>query len=308
MSRGGAAFTVALLESARPAGPGQHREGGALLAPLSAFSYHSQLAHEELGRDWRDSSSIDQRRGGGTAERTPGIQRASSSTSSACATRSAGWRTTHHSTTAAYRRRRGRPPQRLVRARVDTAEPPPRCTISRCATSLPRGGQRLLALDLDEAWVYRLVRQESRFVADARSSAGAQGSCSSCRARHARSRAASGCQVPAPQVISVDTNINLGTYHLRRCSTTWTTRRCWPPPAQRGTAASREWRAAAEARCTSVHPIHGNPRLCAQSDEQHDVHSRLFGQPYVSLRRRLGTIGPRPADNSDRPAPVDRRC
>ena len=26
-------------------------------------------------------------------------------------------------------------------------------------------------------------------------------------------------------------------------------------------------------------------------------HSRLFGQPYVSLRQRLGTIGPRPADN-----------
>jgi soluble lytic murein transglycosylase len=72
-------------------------------------------------------------------------------------------------------------------------------------------------LDLDEAWVYGLVRQESRFSVDARSSAGAVGlmQLMPTTARSVAKRL--GIRgVDRFSVHTVDTNVSLGTYHLRQ--------------------------------------------------------------------------------------------
>ena len=69
---------------------------------------------------------------------------------------------------------------------------------------------------LEEAWIYGLIRQESRFVANAKSSAGASGlmqlmpSTARWVARQLRLR-----NWRWSRVTDIDTNVNLGTYYLR---------------------------------------------------------------------------------------------
>ncbi len=71
-------------------------------------------------------------------------------------------------------------------------------------------------LKLDEAWVYGLIRQESRFIASARSSAGAMGlmQLMPTTARWVAKRIGLGRLRPA-QVGEVDTNIQLGSHYLK---------------------------------------------------------------------------------------------
>ena len=71
-------------------------------------------------------------------------------------------------------------------------------------------------MNLDEAWVYGLIRQESRFIVDARSSAGASGLMQLMPATAkwvARKMGIKGFR--SPDVTEVDTNISLGTYYLK---------------------------------------------------------------------------------------------
>ena len=80
-----------------------------------------------------------------------------------------------------------------------------------------REGRLQAQLDLDEAWIYGLVRQESRFSADARSSAGAVG-LMQLMPTTARS-VAKRFGIPGVDrfsVHAVDTNISLGASHLRQ--------------------------------------------------------------------------------------------
>ena len=158
------------------------------------------------------------------------------------------------------------------------------------------------ALDLDEAWVYGLVRQESRFVADARSSAGAQGLMQlmpSTARQVARRLGLPGFQ--RHQVISVDTNINLGTYHLRQLLDDLDNQAVLASAGYNaGLRRAREWRAqqqlegAVYVECIPFTETRDYVRKVMNNTM---YYSRLFGQTYVSLRQRLGTIGPRPADN-----------
>ena len=159
-------------------------EGNALLAPLSAeHNYYGQLAHEELGPglaavpvSYRPSDDeVD------AAERTPGLQRAIKFFQLGLRYEGAlEWRWTirsyddHQLIAAAEVARRNSWYERAI----DTAERT--TTLHDFALRFPTPYRDVVssyarALDLDEAWVYGLVRQESRFVADARSSAGAQG-------------------------------------------------------------------------------------------------------------------------------------
>lgn len=71
-------------------------------------------------------------------------------------------------------------------------------------------------LNLDEAWVYGLIRQESRFIAGARSSAGAMGlmQLMPTTARWVAKKIGLGHLRPA-QVSDVDTNIQLGSHYLK---------------------------------------------------------------------------------------------
>ena len=90
-----------------------------------------------------------------------------------------------------------------------------RAALSR---AVPRPGAGLRRqLDLDEAWVYGLVRQESRFVHTARSSAGASGlmQLMPSTARWVAKRLGmTGHHATLTETI--DTNISLGTYYLRQ--------------------------------------------------------------------------------------------
>jgi soluble lytic murein transglycosylase len=71
-------------------------------------------------------------------------------------------------------------------------------------------------LNLDEAWVYGLIRQESRFIAGARSSAGAMGlmQIMPATARWVAKKIGLGRLRPA-EVSDVDTNIQLGSHYLK---------------------------------------------------------------------------------------------
>jgi soluble lytic murein transglycosylase len=69
---------------------------------------------------------------------------------------------------------------------------------------------------LDVAWVYGLIRQESRFMTDARSSAGALGLMQIMPATaHWIANKLGMKQLRSPEIAEVDTNLSLGTFYLR---------------------------------------------------------------------------------------------
>ncbi|HSD59345.1 MAG TPA: transglycosylase SLT domain-containing protein, partial [Burkholderiales bacterium] len=70
-------------------------------------------------------------------------------------------------------------------------------------------------LSLDEAYVYGLIRQESRFISDAKSGAGAQGLMQLMPATARWVSKKMGVKYRPAEVVQVDTNLALGTYYLR---------------------------------------------------------------------------------------------
>src|SRR5262249_15859421 len=205
---------------------GRTAEASALLAPLSfEHSFYGQLAAEELGTT--TGMATDSYRPSpeelAAMERVPGIQRALKFYQ--LGLRYEGtleWRWTT----------RGFSDKELIAAAevahthgwyersIDTADRTQ--TLHDFALRFPTPYRETVhgysqQLDLDEAWVYGLVRQESRFSADARSSAGAVGLM---QLMPTTARAV-GKRFSIPGVDrttyhTVDTNISLGAYHLRQ--------------------------------------------------------------------------------------------
>ncbi|MGH8676685.1 MAG: transglycosylase SLT domain-containing protein [Burkholderiales bacterium] len=71
------------------------------------------------------------------------------------------------------------------------------------------------AFDLEEAWVLGIARQESRFIADAKSSAGARGLMQLMPATARWVAGKIGMQYSPERVIDIETNVTLGTRYLK---------------------------------------------------------------------------------------------
>lgn len=154
-------------------------------------------------------------------------------------------------------------------------------------------------LGLDEAWVYGLVRQESRFVVDARSSAGAQGlmQLMPATARQvARRLGLSGLN--RQRVTAIDTNISLGTYYLRDLMDSLGEQPVVATAAYNaGPSRARTWRADAPlegAVYAETIPFNETRDYVRKVMSNTVFYSRLIGQEFTSLRQRLGTVGSRP--------------
>ena len=154
-------------------------------------------------------------------------------------------------------------------------------------------------LALDEAWVYGLIRQESRFVVTARSSAGAGGLMQLMPSTAKWIAKRLGLKEHHSELVNgVETNISMGTYYLRQMMDSMDN---LPVLASTGYNAgprrADRWR--------DVKPLQGEiyvetipypeTRGYVKKVMSNTMYyARLFGQNMVSLRDRLGVIPARP--------------
>ncbi len=131
-------------------------------------------------------------------------------------------------------------------------------------------------LDLDEAWVYGLVRQESRFVHTARSTAGASGlmQLMPSTARWVAKRLGlSGHH--ATLTATADSNIVLGTYYLRQMMDSLDNQMVLASAGYNaGPRRAREWMAGRSLGGRGLyrdHPVSRNARVRQARHEQHAV-------------------------------------
>ena len=157
-------------------------------------------------------------------------------------------------------------------------------------------------LNLDEAWVYGLVRQESRFAVNARSTMGAQGLMQLMPATARTVARRLGMPSYARHhTTSLETNINLGTYYLRNLMDSLDDQAVLATAGYNaGLSRARAWRA--ERPLEGAVYVEGIP-FTETRDYVRKVmnntmyYSRLIGQQFVGLKQRLGVIAPRPTNN-----------
>ena len=153
-------------------------------------------------------------------------------------------------------------------------------------------------MGLDEAWVYGLIRQESRFIAGIKSSAGASGLmqlmpgtakwvAGKLRLKNWR----------WSQVTEVDTNISLGTYYLRHVLDTLDGQPVLASAAYNaGPGRARRWRpdtAIEGAVYAETIPFNETRDYVKKVMSNATYYAHTFGQQVQSLKQRLGIIGPR---------------
>ncbi|MGH8667252.1 MAG: transglycosylase SLT domain-containing protein [Burkholderiales bacterium] len=151
---------------------------------------------------------------------------------------------------------------------------------------------------LDEAWVFGIVRQESRFIADARSSAGAMGLMQLMPATARWVAGKLGLKGFRQAVVSdLDINISLGTYYLRHVLDTLDNH---PVLASAGYNAgpgrARAWRSDGSMEAavyTETIPFNETRDYVKKVMTNASYYARVFGRGVVSLKERLGIIPPR---------------
>jgi len=287
---------------------GRAPEGNALLAALSfEHSFYGQLAMEELGTVVTTTSdsyhpSEDEVAG---IEHLPGIQRALKFYQLGLRYEGAlEWRWTTRTfrdkellAAAEVARRNG-----WFERSIDTAERTQQMHDFSLRYPTPYRdvlGSYTRQFDLDEAWVYALVRQESRFSAEARSNAGALG-LMQLMPTTARS-VARRLGIPGVNrnsVHTVDTNISLGTYHLRQLMDGLDNHPVLVAAAYNaGLGRAREWRAerALEgAIYTETIPFSETRDYVRKVMSNTMYYARLLAQPFVPLKQRLGQVPAKP--------------
>jgi soluble lytic murein transglycosylase len=151
---------------------------------------------------------------------------------------------------------------------------------------------------LDEAWVYGLIRQESRFIADVKSSAGAMGlmQLMPATARWVAQKVGLRDYRPA-QTTSVDTNLNLGTWYLKHVLDTLDNHPVLASAAYNaGPGRARAWRADepmdAAIYAESI-PFNETRDYVKKVMSNASYYGHQFGQTVRSLKERIGVIAPR---------------
>jgi soluble lytic murein transglycosylase len=162
-----------------------------------------------------------------------------------------------------------------------------------------RSGQ----MGLDEAWVYGLIRQESRFIADARSRAGAGGLMQLMPAT-ARWVANKMGLRRIGDVTEVDTNVTLGTYYLRHVLDTLDGYPVLASAAYNaGPGRARAWRPDGAPIEGAIYaetiPFSETRDYVKKVMSNASYYGHTFSQQLQSIRERLGMVTPRrPKDQS----------
>ena len=158
-------------------------------------------------------------------------------------------------------------------------------------------------LDLDEAWVYGLVRQESRFVHTARSSAGASGlmQLMPATARWVAKRLGlNGHHTTLTE--TVDSNIGLGTYYLRQVLDSVDKHMVLASAGYNaGPRRARDWAASRPlegAIYIETIPFAETREYVKKVMNNTLYYARLFHQSGLSLRDRLGVVPAKPIQNN----------
>ncbi|MGH8649309.1 MAG: transglycosylase SLT domain-containing protein, partial [Burkholderiales bacterium] len=159
-------------------------------------------------------------------------------------------------------------------------------------------------LALDEAWVYGLIRQESRFIPDAQSVAGASGLMQLMPATASWVAKRIGLKNWRwSQVTEVDTNVGLGTYYLRHVLDALDGQPVLASAAYNaGPNRARAWRpdSAMEGAVFAETIPFTETRLYVKNVMANATYyAHNFSQQLQSLRQRLGVVGPhRPAEGT----------
>ncbi len=163
--------------------------------------------------------------------------------------------------------------------------------------------KRTQSINLDPAYVYGLIRQESRFIMDARSSAGASGLMQVMPATARETARHIGLKgFTASQINDRDTNITIGTAYLKRALDDFGGSMSMAAAAYNaGPSRPRSWRGQAGSPTLEAAIWAENVPFNETRDYIKKVLSNttnyaalLTGQPQ-SLKARLGSVGPRDA-------------
>ncbi len=161
---------------------------------------------------------------------------------------------------------------------------------------------RIQENNLEEAWVYGLMRQESRFVTQAKSTVGAAGLMQVMPATAHWIAKKLGMKDYRKALISqLDTNLKLGTYYMKNVLSTLGNNPILASAAYNaGPGRARRWMADT--------PLEGAIYIeCIPFDETRDYvkkvmsntvyYSRLFGQTMPTLKQRMGMIDGKASSN-----------
>jgi soluble lytic murein transglycosylase len=155
---------------------------------------------------------------------------------------------------------------------------------------------RARQMNLDEAWVYGLIRQESRFITDARSRVGAGGLMQLMPDTAKWVARKMGLRHIA-NVTSVDTNLSLGTYYLRHVLDSLDGQPVLASAAYNaGPGRARAWRpdtAIEGAIYAETIPFNETRDYVKKVMSNASYYGNVLSQQMQSLKERLGIIGPR---------------
>jgi soluble lytic murein transglycosylase len=154
------------------------------------------------------------------------------------------------------------------------------------------------AFDLEEAWVLGITRQESRFIADAKSSAGARGLMQLMPATAKWVARKIGMPYSLDRVIEVDTNVTLGTRYLKYVLDDLGHPVMASAAYNAGPGRARRWRDTKPlegAIYTETIPFNETRDYVKKVMANTLYYSALNGSKPLSLKQRLGMIPPKSA-------------